>query len=603
MVMRLRGMLITRRLSPPIAAWLLGLVYFVLAAITVAFTRFDGGAAFIWASSGLLLARLCQLPERRWIETLIPCALAIFLMAAIFGLGLAAAPMMTLANLIEPVIAALCLRYLVGAPFRMDTVRSITIFIAVAGLLAPALSGLAGTAIISYFAHGPLWLNWLHWFAAHALGAILFTPVAYVLMSGEALRWKRTAQPSDVISVLGLMALVAAVSALVFGQNRLPILFLPFLPMTFATIRGGRLGAMGSCVMLAIVGGICTAKGHGPVNLISASAGVRAIFLQAYIACAALLVLPIAALLKQRGELTRRLSESEARYRLIADSLGDAVVDVTADGNIRYASPAIANLTGLDPRDLIGKDVRSLVLDEDSSDVWHTHERALANPGGAFIMQYRGPRRDPAQWFEVSIRAVVTGSAEPVGVVGSIRDISNRKAAEERLDHAAHTDVLTGLANRRFFEEIMAKRLGEIGEGGPHASLAIFDLDHFKLVNDSHGHAAGDAVLTAVAAAASSQLRASDLIGRIGGEEFAVLFWGVDAPDAQAAAGRLQSAINGLRVAIDGPIGRGMHLTITASIGLAPLRQGETLADLMRRADAALYDAKRSGRDCLRIAA
>jgi len=587
------------RSSPWYGAVALGICYFVCATLTVAYTRFDGGVAFIWVSSGLLLAQLTQLPIRRWLPPILSCSAAALVMCAQFGLGFTAAPMMTVVNLSESVIAALLLRWFVGKSVQTDTVRGVTWFVVSAGVLAPALSGIGGAAVVSSFTHAPFGLNWLNWFAAHGLGALIVTPLAAVWMSGDALRWQRHAGAARTYSTILMLAFVAGVTALVFSQNWLPILFLPMLPMVFATIFGGRLGAIASTIILALVAGIFSARGSGPVHLIQASTGARSIFLQAYIAYAALLVLPIAAILKQRAALTAQLLESEARYRGIADSLGDAVVDVAINGTIRYASPSIAELTGQAPDILVGADARCLVHDEDIALVWQAHEAALASPGHAFTAQFRGRGTVVEHWFEVAIRAIISSQGDAIGVVGSIRDISARKAAEKMLQHEAQTDVLTGLPNRRAFQAMLSACLKEGGNGSGQNCLAIFDLDRFKAINDTHGHAAGDAVLIAVAKAAQADLRASDRIGRIGGEEFAVLFRGTESEDATAAAERLQHAIRALQI----PYGDLKPLSVTVSMGLCAVLPFSDMDQLMTRADQALYEAKRSGRDCFRIAA
>jgi diguanylate cyclase (GGDEF)-like protein/PAS domain S-box-containing protein len=565
----------------------------------VSFTRFDGGVAFIWASSGILLARLNHLPPSRWFPPIICCGIAVMVMSATVGLGVAAAPWMALANLSEPVMAALLLRRFVGSSAQMDTVRGVTGFLLVAGMLAPALSGIGGATAVSLFAHVPFAANWLGWFAAHGLGALLVTPVAWAAMSGEMLNWRRNALAARTRSTLVMLVLVGVVASLVFSQTRMPILFLPMLPMVFATMQGGRPGAIASTIILAAVAGIFSAQGSGPVHLMQASNGARSIFLQAYIAYSALLVLPVAAILKQRQTLVRRLAASEALYRTIADSLGDAVLDVAIDGTIRYASPVVATIAGIDAGALIGTNARSLVHDEDVDMVWNAHQSALACPGMAYTAQYRGTAQAADKWFEVSIRAVASPDGIALGVVGSIRDITARKSEEQMLQHEAQTDVLTGLPNRRAFQAMLAASLAQAGDHPGRDSLAIFDLDRFKAVNDTYGHAAGDAVLVAVAKAAQAGLRSGDRICRIGGEEFAVLFHGVDLDDATAAARRLQNAVRALRI----PFDDGPALAVTISMGLCQVHAASNIGELMARADHELYVAKRSGRDCLRIAA
>ncbi|NGM37634.1 GGDEF domain-containing protein [Methylobacterium sp. DB0501] len=174
-------------------------------------------------------------------------------------------------------------------------------------------------------------------------------------------------------------------------------------------------------------------------------------------------------------------------------------------------------------------------------------------------------------------------------------EIETSARLEAELRRLADTDPLTGALARRRFLEVCARdwprRPGE-GRPGQTACLLMLDLDRFKLVNDSHGHAAGDAALIAFVTACRSALRSLDAVGRLGGEEFAVLLVETGPEDGAAVAERIRAAVAAHPVATEtGPIG------ITVSIGLAAAEPGESLQAAMRRADAALYAAKHGGRN------
>jgi diguanylate cyclase (GGDEF)-like protein len=160
---------------------------------------------------------------------------------------------------------------------------------------------------------------------------------------------------------------------------------------------------------------------------------------------------------------------------------------------------------------------------------------------------------------------------------------------------ASRRDALTGLANRRAFEEELAREVARSGRSGGPLSVVALDVDRFKAVNDGHGHAAGDAVLREVAARACAAVRAGDLAARIGGEEFALLLPGAALPGALELAERLRAAIAAAPVEAGGA-----RLAVTVSLGCATLGPGEPADALLARADARLYEAKRSGRDRVR---
>ncbi|WP_420566103.1 diguanylate cyclase [Thalassobaculum sp.] len=167
------------------------------------------------------------------------------------------------------------------------------------------------------------------------------------------------------------------------------------------------------------------------------------------------------------------------------------------------------------------------------------------------------------------------------------------------LERLATTDSLTGLANRRAFRERMTQELRRLDRYGGEACLMMMDLDHFKTVNDSYGHDAGDAVLRAVSERVCGQLRETDTFGRLGGEEFAVLAAGTTVEQGARMAERLLRSVREAPV-----VWNGLSIPVTTSIGLTPLRAGDGSIDAaLARADQALYASKNAGRDRVEVKA
>lgn len=177
-------------------------------------------------------------------------------------------------------------------------------------------------------------------------------------------------------------------------------------------------------------------------------------------------------------------------------------------------------------------------------------------------------------------------------MIGRIREAEDALAAEAR------QDPLTGLPNRRSFEVAATDAVARLLRFEEPFALVMFDIDHFKHVNDTHGHAAGDAVLRAVGAAVAGTIRAVDKAFRVGGEEFAVLIAATDVTGATLAAERLRRTIAETVVSTSGT-----EIVVTASFGVAPACAGGTIDELCREADGALYEAKTSGRNRLVVAA
>ena len=180
---------------------------------------------------------------------------------------------------------------------------------------------------------------------------------------------------------------------------------------------------------------------------------------------------------------------------------------------------------------------------------------------------------------------------ELVAVIETLHDLTERKKLEEALTRLATTDTLTGICNRGKIEESLRQETARSSRYGSPLTILLFDLDFFKKVNDTFGHSIGDQVLKEVAATVGKQIRETDILGRWGGEEFMVLCPGIVAQDAVAIAEKLRQRVEEL------PIG------VTISCGIAGCQPGESIDGLINRADKALYAAKHSGRNLVRLAA
>lgn len=165
-------------------------------------------------------------------------------------------------------------------------------------------------------------------------------------------------------------------------------------------------------------------------------------------------------------------------------------------------------------------------------------------------------------------------------------------ARSETLEQAALTDALTGMQNRRYFDDALKEYLGEFRRVGRPIGLMILDLDHFKQVNDTHGHDVGDEVLRAVANCLKDMTRYHDVVARLGGEEFAVVTPNMDAELLARFAERIRKAIAAMSIQSGN-----IRLKVTASVGLAVWDRKESAEDFYRRADRQLYEAKRLGRN------
>ena len=587
----------TPRRSVPV---LLGCAYLATAYIGVALTRFSGGLAFVWLATALLLPYLSLHPRREWPAAILICGIASLIVTSLVGLGPMAAPFLVVANMGEALIATILLRRWAPHGRYFESTKGISAFVLAAGIIAPAASGLLSASVALLLVGKPFFASWLAWVAGHSLGTMIMTPAVMLGLRGEAGGWLRRATWQLKVEALVLLALVAASALLVFWQDGLPLLFVPLLPMMIATIRLGRFGAAASTVLLAAIASTLTILGHGPVSLLHGPVGVHVQFLQFYLAVAGMLVLPVAALLHERKALVQRLSESEARFRLIADSTGDAIMNVANDGTILYASAGMRNLVGFAPGKLIGRKSYDMIDADELAKHDAARAEASANPDRTVSDTFRiNTARGGERWFDTSYRATVDEDGVVTGLVSVLRDVTDRKAAEARLKLEASTDPLTGLANRRAVIRRLERDIDRVGRGEGSCAVAVFDLDRFKAINDAHGHAVGDEVLQAFAAAATGTVREADMVGRIGGEEFALVLWNADEALAMKICERLRKALAAVRV----DTAEGAQVVVRASAGIAMVEAGIDPASILAAADAALYQAKAGGRDRLVLAA
>ena len=573
----------------------LGLIYFLIASLTIATTRLGGGVAILFVANAILTAFLLTTPRREWRRALTACGIASAVATALFGFGAIAAPVLSVINMCEAFVAASLYRRLRGRAAPLDSTPGFFTFVLAAGIVAPLLSALGGAAVAAL--HGADFVeNALRWFAGHALGTISFAPACLLVLDGNVRRWSRTASRKQLAEAVLLLSLVFATTVAVFTYKFTPLLFLPWLPVIVATFRLGRFGGAASIGIVALVAGGATLLGFGPVVDFVSSREAELQFLQFYLAATVLAILPPAAELAERKSLFERLQASEHRYRLLADHSTDIILDIDREGRIVFASAAIERVGGYRPEEVVGRLATDLVDPADTEKLRAAHGNVLATPDLVETIEYRAIRRDGSQvWMETRTQGVFDEHGRALGAVSAIRNVEARRERERVLAKEARTDGLTGALNRRaFMREIekaaVSQRQLERG------CVALFDLDHFKRINDRLGHSAGDAVLVAFVRLARRIVRDGDVVGRLGGEEFAVFMKGASFDQALRICERLRIAC-AEEITLRGQTGG-----VTVSAGIATL-DGEPAPIVMERADAALYRAKRAGRNRLERAA
>ena len=304
--------------------------------------------------------------------------------------------------------------------------------------------------------------------------------------------------------------------------------------------------------------------------------------------------------------LSRRLARSEQLHRSILRASPDAIILSDQDGTIRMASRVAHALVGLDEgAKLEGRHLQSFIHPS-SIEVLQTNIKRLYAGEKLGVNEYLGLRPDGSTFaMETSSELLMSPDKRTIQLIIVVRDVSERRQLEQELVQKGQdlqhlnevlrssslTDSLTGLYNRRYFDEAFAKAYEEARHGETSLALLIIDLDRFKLVNDTFGHAAGDSVLVRIARAIQEKAGPETLLARWGGEEFVLLSKGMSREQVVQYAQQLRVHLADLAHEQVGQI--------TVSIGVATYQGSENVHELFKRADDALYQAKQAGRNCV----
>ncbi|GAB4048669.1 sensor domain-containing diguanylate cyclase [Catellatospora paridis] len=292
-----------------------------------------------------------------------------------------------------------------------------------------------------------------------------------------------------------------------------------------------------------------------------------------------------ARLLRDLDESMLQLRHHEQRFRSLVQHASDLTLLVDAQGTVRYASPALQDLLGMDPEQAVGRPIAGVLRPDDAPAVEQLLADVIAGSDEGVRRQLLVHHADgSARWLE----ALATNRLDDAGVSGviiNLRDVTEARNMQDQLRHEATHDHLTGLPNRALLDE-RAQRFLQDPEPTRHEAVLLLDLDDFKAVNDELGHQVGDQLLVVVADRLRQCVRPTDTVARLGGDEFVVLLIGTTTAGAVATARRILDAL-AEQVSIEGH-----QVSARASIGVA-VGAGEQFDALLRDADLGMYQAKR----------
>ncbi len=293
-----------------------------------------------------------------------------------------------------------------------------------------------------------------------------------------------------------------------------------------------------------------------------------------------------------QSEIQAQLRESEQNFRRLFENMQDVYYRTDSQGVVLHVGPGVRRVLGYEPHEIEGRTAESYYPQSSDRDAF---KAAIMEKGEVSDFPGQMVRRDGSVIdISISSHLLYDHAGNFAGVEGIYRDVTQRKNLERELHRLATTDMLTGMANRRAFLETATAIYERARTHDEPLTLLMLDLDHFKAINDRLGHLEGDRALVEFAHAVRAHLRASDIVGRLGGEEFGVLLPLTSATEAMEVATRILQGVADLR--LQDETGHPYH--ITASLGMGAIRATDrSLRDMLDRADQALYLAKNRGRN------
>jgi diguanylate cyclase (GGDEF)-like protein/PAS domain S-box-containing protein len=401
----------------------------------------------------------------------------------------------------------------------------------------------------------------------------------------------RAREPFFLLWSSSVIASVAA-GIVIEGRSGTPIMAAFLLPLVFAAMSY-------PVVLTAIVGSITLGAAAGAGTWIG-QPFADTMFQVLMLAFAAVMGVWQA---HGRERRAHQLAAEHGRAQRYLDVAGTMIVVLDANGVVQQINRRGCEILGYTEAELNGRDWFEVAVPDDvRASTREVFVRALAGIRPDTTPEPESPvitRSGERRYVTWTGRVVPTGAGDGMLIAGE--DVTERRAAQEHVRYMAYHDGLTGLANRAKLEEHVTLALARAVRNDVAAAVLYIDLDHFKVVNDTLGHAAGDELLRQVATRLAARCRTTDLLARHGGDEFMLLLADIDG-DAHAAALRVAGDLLDL---LKPPFAiEGQTFEIAASIGVALFpSHGRTMTDLLKHADAALYEAKRDGRAAIRFAA
>jgi diguanylate cyclase (GGDEF)-like protein/PAS domain S-box-containing protein len=608
-------------------------VYFAAGKLGLMLAFVNSSATAVWPCTGIALAAFLMLGYDVW-----PSILLGAFFVNVTNSGSAGASLgISIGNTAEGLLGAYLVNRFANGRNFFDRSQDIFKFTALAGMISTAVSATLGSTSLSL---GGLsdWSNypsvWLTWWVGDAVGSLIVTPPLVLWRTTSRFTWKR----DRIIEAAVLLFSLLLVSQIVFGglfpfySKNYPLAYLCIPILIWAAFRFDKREVSAAVFILSGIAIWGTLRGFGP--FVRESPNESLLLLQTYIGVLAVTVLSLAAVVSEqkrieqdlrntreeleqgvlsrtedlsranktlKAEIAERkrtekfLRTNEAKFRKLLESAPDPIVIVNRKGRIVLINAQLERSSGYTRDELVEKPLEVLLPDRFKEVHVGHRSNYFTDPrtrpmGNGLALSVR--RKDGSE-FPVDISLSPFETEEGTLAMAVIRDITERKQAEERLSYLANHDVLTDLPNRNLFFDRLEQALPRVRWHNRLVAVLFLDLDNFKQINDTLGHHMGDLLLKAVGKRLSAFVRTGDTVARLGGDEFVLVL--VDIAKAEDVPQIAHKILDGLSKAFDL---EGVEIFITVSIGITlNPNDGEDPETLLKNADAAMYRAKEHGRN------
>lgn len=572
--------------------------------------RIEGMVA-LQLTYALLLAILLLTPRRQWLAYLVTAFPMLMIVRALaIGSSSELASPFALVSTITSILAAAAGAAVLSRDRDWVEGRSDQLGAwATAGFVTVvALPLVCATIFAAVRIPPPGYSSTQYWFNVYSNAALAYLVLTPAVLRARPRQWMELSRGGKLPEAIALIAGFGAFAVLIFKQPSVLPLFLILPPLIIILFRVGFIGLSVAMALLVPIAVLLTGMGQGPFDAIDnlyVAGGTRSeadvhhalLLCRVFLILTFIIVVMIAALLHEREQLQRLAQADRDIYEMVARQSGDMAFVCDLDGRIVFISPVTAQVLGLGEGALDDFDWRNHIHPDDLGIIDAALQRARRGEEDVDCL-FRAFDADGNElWFENRVRlSTATAKDGPRFIVGSTREVTARVLREQQLEKMAAVDVLTGLPNRRQLNEQSRLKWRLAARHSDFLSLHVVDIDFFKAYNDVYGHAKGDKCLGEVAAAIRKVLkRPDDFCARYGGEEFVALLPGTDAAGALKIGEDICAAVRDLNIRHDAS----EYGIVSVSVGCSTIRPAFADDDgsLFEAADAALYRAKRQGRN------